>query len=50
MAAHGHQRIRIRVNRNASGSGPLKPCGTCGGTGIVRNNAAKTARVRKPGR
>lgn len=46
MAAHGHQKIRIRVNRNGGGNGSFKPCGTCGGTGVVRGSGSKPKRVR----
>lgn len=38
--AHAHQTIRIRVKKG-SNNGPVKTCGTCGGTGVVRNGSGK---------
>ena len=32
------QTIRIRVRRTGGNSGTYKPCGNCGGTGVVRTN------------
>lgn len=32
------QTIRIRVRRGSGGNGSYKPCGTCGGTGVVRSS------------
>ena len=43
----GKQTIRIRVKRNSSGNGTYKPCGTCGGTGIVAGAGGKRQRKRR---
>jgi len=32
------QTIRIRVRLTGGNNGTYKPCGNCGGTGVVRNN------------
>ena len=38
MGSRARQTIRIRVKRGST-NGPMKTCGTCGGTGIVKNNS-----------
>ena len=38
--ARARQTIRIRVKKG-SGSGGYKACGTCGGTGVVKNKSGK---------
>ena len=40
MGARARQTIRIRVKKGSS-NGPYKICGTCGGTGIVKNGSGK---------
>ena len=45
--AHARQTIRIRVKRNGNGNGTFKPCGTCGGTGIVAGSGGKRQRKRR---
>lgn len=41
------QTIKIRVKRTGSGNGSFKPCGTCGGTGIVAGGTSKPTRTRR---
>jgi hypothetical protein len=35
--AKAKQTIKIRVKRTGTGGGTYKPCGTCGGSGVIRS-------------
>ena len=34
--AKARQTIRVRIKKNGNNKSGLKPCGTCGGTGVVK--------------